>query len=180
MITCSDHVILNVRRDGSTWLFTRISTLPQGLQIKISLSLLLMIVAVSAITFAAMLRPSEMWLHAASGISYFTLSAAIVGVICLRGESRAFCIGLAVFAWLRFLAEFANLPFDREFDKRFLPPNGILYWMASEISDHNASQLAYLTACHLSTLITGIAGGVVGLTFTRLGRRKDIDGMADN
>jgi hypothetical protein len=66
---------------------------------RISIAGLLGFVALAAFWFAALQSESAYWTAAAAMILIGALLTSVLGIVCLRGRARAFCIGFALFGF---------------------------------------------------------------------------------
>lgn len=139
-----------------------------------SITTLLALILLSAVLIAAMKHPTAYWLQSLATVNVFALAASLVFASIGSGVWRSYCIGFAVFGWLRFVAEFGNLPLDGFFNSYDLFPSRFLYWMASPITENSEAALVGAMVPHLSTFISGLIGGVVGVAavITHAGRKS--------
>ena len=70
-------------------------------RLRFSMLSLMQTVFISAVGFAALRNASELWAGLTSTLALGLCSLAIVGSILSRGDSRSFCTGYAVFAWVQ-------------------------------------------------------------------------------
>ena len=76
---------------------------------RFSILTLLGLVAVAAVGCAALLNANDVWAEVCYSVTFITLLVAFVAGLILRGGTRAFCIGFAVFG----LAYFSDGLFDK-------------------------------------------------------------------
>jgi hypothetical protein len=65
---------------------------------RLTIASMLVVVAVLAMSMAALFSSTGFWISLAATLTLGTLLAAILGAILLRGGDRAFCLGFSLFA----------------------------------------------------------------------------------
>jgi hypothetical protein len=76
-----------------------------------SIAMLLVYIALFAVGLAALRVSSRLWANVGFSLAITLLLAAVAGLIYLRGESRAFALGFALFGWPYLLITFGPTPF---------------------------------------------------------------------
>lgn len=119
-----------------------------------------------AIVLAALSRPSEFWSMLIVTATFWTLGVSVLGAILLSGRWRGFWLGFAVLGGVRFLVDFLQLSFLR-FPYDYIWPDAVLIWLAEQHTNAGAREHALFMTPYLSTLTTGLVGGLCGYRFAQ-------------
>ena len=150
---------------------------------RFSILTLLGIVAFAAVGCAALLNANQLWAEATYSIAFVTLLIALVAALMLRGGTRAFCIGFAVFG----IAYFSDLFSDQSQMITYSISENLHDWTEAAPRDGSAfvetpsglvrplvlNPFLVLVFHSLFSIVFAYAGGLIGCCFYSLRQKQN-------